>query len=162
MRQPLTAALLAATLALLLPPVGARGQGAPAPAAQPVTQPAQPTSAGSPNPLRSPAHMLDYFRAALIDAERQPQRLTDAAACLDFSEVDPEVVKEKGQEYALQLGAIVAHLVAGMQVGQLLGDLLAALALTEARGEIPVDLVRLEGLPFHWQQRIRQRGRRLT
>jgi MscS family membrane protein len=112
MQQPLTAALLAVTLALLLPPVGARGQGAPAPAAQPVTQPAQPTSAGSPNPLRSPAHMLDYFRAAIIDAERQPQRLTDAAACLDFSEVDPEVVKEKGQEYALRLGEIVAHLVA--------------------------------------------------
>jgi predicted nucleotidyltransferase len=40
-------------------------------------------------------------------------------------------------------------------------DLLAAMALSERSGALAVDLVRLESLPPHWQQRIRERGRRL-
>jgi predicted nucleotidyltransferase len=41
-------------------------------------------------------------------------------------------------------------------------DLLTALAVAEAAGAIPLDLVRLESLPPHWQQRIRAHGRRLA
>ena len=41
-------------------------------------------------------------------------------------------------------------------------DLLAALAVAETGGPIPLDLVRLESLPPHWQQRIRDQGRRLA
>ncbi|MEA5414010.1 hypothetical protein [Synechococcus sp. BA-132 BA5] len=41
-------------------------------------------------------------------------------------------------------------------------DLLEAIAAAESTtGEIPVDLVRLESLPPHWQRRIRERGQRL-
>jgi predicted nucleotidyltransferase len=41
-------------------------------------------------------------------------------------------------------------------------DLLDALGEAEANaGDIPVDLVRLESLPPHLQQRIRERGQRL-
>ena len=41
-------------------------------------------------------------------------------------------------------------------------DLLEAIAAAESSaGDIPVDLVRLESLPPHWQQRIRERGKRL-
>jgi hypothetical protein len=36
------------------------------------------------------------------------------------------------------------------------------MAVAEAVGAIPVDLVRLENLPPHWQQRLRRRGRRLA
>lgn len=41
-------------------------------------------------------------------------------------------------------------------------DLLEAMAEAESSaGGIPVDLVRMESLQPHWQQRIRERGRRL-
>ncbi|MCP9858747.1 MULTISPECIES: hypothetical protein [unclassified Cyanobium] len=41
-------------------------------------------------------------------------------------------------------------------------DLLEPMAEAEfTAGNIPVDLVRLESLPPHWQQRIRERGQRL-
>ncbi len=41
-------------------------------------------------------------------------------------------------------------------------DLLDAMAEAESTaGDIPVDLVRMESLPPHWQQRIRERGQRL-
>jgi predicted nucleotidyltransferase len=40
-------------------------------------------------------------------------------------------------------------------------DLLAAMAITEESGTLPVDLVRLEALPPHWQRRIQERGKRL-
>ena len=41
-------------------------------------------------------------------------------------------------------------------------DLLEAMAETESTvGAIPVGLARLESLPPHWQQRIRERGKHL-
>ncbi len=41
-------------------------------------------------------------------------------------------------------------------------DLLAAMAEVEPHADgIPVDLVRMESLPPHWQERIRARGRPL-
>ena len=41
-------------------------------------------------------------------------------------------------------------------------DLLEAMAEAEfTAADIPVDSVRLESLPPHWQQRIRERGQRL-
>ena len=41
-------------------------------------------------------------------------------------------------------------------------DLLDAMAAVEAAADdIPVDLVRLESLPPHWQRRIRERGKPL-
>ncbi|WP_216904013.1 nucleotidyltransferase family protein [Synechococcus sp. CCY 9618] len=46
--------------------------------------------------------------------------------------------------------------------GMTMLDLLDALGQAEATaGDIPVDLVRLESLPPHWQQRIRDRAQRL-
>jgi MscS family membrane protein len=87
-------------------------QPASAPTLQPASGPAtQPTSgpssapAEAPNPLRSPAHMVEFFLAASAEG-----RTTDAQSCLNFSEVDEEVAKEKGPAYVSQLQQILERL----------------------------------------------------
>lgn len=88
---------------------------APLPAPAPSTVPAPtaaspPTTAPSPPPapanlLRTPARTAELFDTLL--AEGRPG---DALRCLNVTQLDPEVVEERGEEYALKLAEILRWL----------------------------------------------------
>jgi predicted nucleotidyltransferase len=115
----------------------------------------------------SEAHRRHWMQRWAAEAEQRERR---RAAALEQAEQTAAALRRQWPCLsAIWLfgsaltGSFAAHSDIDLAVeGLPAADLLVALALSEASGEIPVDLVRLEGLPPHWQQRIRQRGRRLT
>ncbi len=93
----------------------ARGQSAPTPAgsastqpsSEPTTQPASQPASQPENPLRSAAKSVAYFDQAMADG-----RVADALACLSFAQVDPEVARAEGADYATKLAEILARMTA--------------------------------------------------
>ncbi len=88
------------------------------PTALPETQPgaalatgpaSQPADASAPQ--RTPARMMAFFLTVTRDVDEQPERLTAAMGCLDFSLLDPEVAAAQGPEYTRRAGEIVHALV---------------------------------------------------
>ncbi len=93
------------TLLFVVPSARARQVIAEPPASQPaVTQPAS-AEAQEPNPLPSPARMVQFFHDALEQA-----RFDEAARCLNFAQVDEEVRRERATEYVTQLANILNRL----------------------------------------------------
>ena len=76
--------------------------------AAPATQPAAsaPATEAAPNPLPTPLRMVEFLRDRL--AAGAPE---DAVICLNFSQVDDEVRRERGPEYVTKLGEILDLLI---------------------------------------------------
>jgi predicted nucleotidyltransferase len=91
--------------------------------------------------------------AALVQAEEVAHRLRDRWPALGGLWLFGSVL---GESFAAHSDIDLA--VEGLPAP----DLLDAMAVAESDGAIPLDLVRLESLPPHWQQRIRRSGRRLA
>ena len=100
------------------------------------------------------AEAIDQRRAAaLVQAEAVAHRLRDRWPALGGIWLFGSVL---GEGFGMNSDIDLA--VEGLPAA----DLLDAMAVAEAVGAIPFDLVRLENLPPHWQQRLRRSGRRLA
>ncbi len=81
------------------------------------TQPAvsQPASAAATQPvnrLRSPYDAVHFFLETVRDVDRGEERYADAMVCLDFGDMDPEVLQDAGPRTVRQLAEILGRLVA--------------------------------------------------
>ena len=80
-----------------------------APTSQPASQPAS-TPAEETNPLPSPARMMQYFESVLTASAEDETQINDALICLNFSQVDEQIRRERGPEFVRQLAEILRRL----------------------------------------------------
>lgn len=115
--RPLSRCLLA-SVCLWTTTTFAQDAAAP-PTTAPTTVPAeseveQATPTAAPDPLLSPATMVESFLIALNESEKQPERLADAIRCLDLSALrtaDPADADKQAPQLARQLREIIDALL---------------------------------------------------
>ncbi len=112
----LIAALLGAACALAGPPVSqpaADSQPAPTTtqaASQPASAPTTQSQPAREDPLRSARSTMQHFLVAVAEADKTPERIEDAIACLDLSDIPQDQRDERGALIAHQLAEIIERI----------------------------------------------------